>query len=63
MHFAALLGVPTLVIYGRYPAAEFGPLWRSVAVSPPRPGMDADAVSVDAAASALAGLVEGLRSA
>lgn len=63
MHFAALLGVPTLVIYGRYPAAEFGPLWRSVAVSPPRPGLDADAVSVDAAASALAGLVEGLRSA
>jgi ADP-heptose:LPS heptosyltransferase len=45
LQFAALLGVPTLVLYGRYPAAEFGPLWRSVAVSPAERGRDADAIA------------------
>jgi ADP-heptose:LPS heptosyltransferase len=35
LQFAALLGVPTLILYGRYPAGEFAPLWRSTAVSPP----------------------------
>lgn len=52
LQLAALLGVPSLVLYGRYPAAEFGPLWRSVAVSPPQPGQDAAAITpaqVDAA--------------
>ena len=63
MHFASLLGVPTLVVYGRYPAAEFAPRWRSTAVSPPRPGMDADAVPADSVAAALAHLVDELRQA
>jgi ADP-heptose:LPS heptosyltransferase len=52
LQLAALLGVPSLVLYGRYSAEEFGPLWRSVAVSPPRPGQDVDAIApaqVDAA--------------
>lgn len=35
MHLAALLGVPTVVIYGPYTPVEIAPLWRSVAVTPP----------------------------
>lgn len=35
MHLAALLGVPTVVIYGPYTPMEIAPLWRSVAVTPP----------------------------
>jgi ADP-heptose:LPS heptosyltransferase len=35
MHFASLLGVPSLVVYGPYSPAEVAPLWRTVAVSPP----------------------------
>jgi hypothetical protein len=54
MHVAALLGVPTLVVYGRYGAAEFGPLWRSMPVSPPGPGLDADTVTTERVAAALA---------
>lgn len=45
MHFASLLGVPTVVLYGRYSAAEFGPPWRSTAVEPAA-GLDVDAVRV-----------------
>jgi ADP-heptose:LPS heptosyltransferase len=63
MHFASLLGVPTLVIYSRYSAGEFAPLWRSTAVSPPRPGLDSDAVSIEAVSAALARLVDDLRGA
>lgn len=63
MHFASLLGVPTLVVYGRYPAAEFGPLWRSVAASPPRAGMDVAGVPVGSVVAALAQFVDGLRAA
>jgi ADP-heptose:LPS heptosyltransferase len=53
MHFAANLGVPTVVVYGRYPAAEFGPRWRSTPVSPAEPGADAGAVPVERASAAL----------
>jgi len=35
MHLAGLLGVPTVVIYGPYPAREFRPLGRTISVSPP----------------------------
>src|SRR5262249_24149633 len=34
MHFAALVGTPSVVIFGTYTAAEFGPMWRSTAVEP-----------------------------
>jgi ADP-heptose:LPS heptosyltransferase len=60
MHFASLVGVPTLVIYGRYPAAEFGPLWRSAAVSPPLAPLDADAVAAERVSSVLDGLLADL---
>ena len=63
MHFASLLGVPTLVVYGRYPAAEFAPLYRSTAVSPPYPGLDADAVPADTVEAALDKLINQLRGA
>jgi ADP-heptose:LPS heptosyltransferase len=59
MHYAALLGVPTLVVYGRYTAAEFAPPWRSLAVEPPV-GRDADAISTKAVAAAFDSLVERL---
>lgn len=59
MHYASLLGVPTLVLYGRYPASEFGPLWRSTAVEPAR-GRDVDAVAVDAVTDAIESLVSTL---
>lgn len=59
MHYAALLGVPTLIIYGRYPAAEFAPRWRSVAVEPPA-GNDVDAVSTEAVTTALGALLARL---
>lgn len=58
LQFAALLGVPTLVVYARYPAAEFGPLWRSVAVSPAVPGADAAAVTPAAVDAALRAWLE-----
>lgn len=51
MHFAALLGVPSVVLYGRYRAAEFGPPWRSTAVEPAE-GRDVDAVDVAEATAA-----------
>jgi ADP-heptose:LPS heptosyltransferase len=60
MHYAALLGVPTLVLYGRYSAAEFAPPWRSTAVEPP-PGCDVDAVPVAAVSAALESVVGTLR--
>jgi ADP-heptose:LPS heptosyltransferase len=60
MHFASLLGVPTLVVYGRYPAAEFGPLWRSAAVSPPLAGLDANAVATERVSSTLDRLIADL---
>ncbi len=63
MQFAALLGVPTLVLYGRYPAAQFGPLWRSRAVSPALPGADVDAVTAHQATSAMHTWLDELRSA
>lgn len=59
LHVAALLGVPTLVVYGRYPAAEFGPLWRSTAVEPP-PRADVAAVPVAAVTAAFEDLVARL---
>jgi ADP-heptose:LPS heptosyltransferase len=60
MHFASLLGVPTLVIYGRYPANEFAPLWRTEAVSPAA-GMDPDTVAVAAVEAALGRLIDRLQ--
>jgi ADP-heptose:LPS heptosyltransferase len=53
MHFAALLGAPTVVLFGRYPAAEFGPRYRSVPVEPPGQGLDVDALRVEAVAAAV----------
>lgn len=41
MHFAALLGTPTVVVCGPYEPEEFGPLWRSIPVTPPRARMPA----------------------
>jgi ADP-heptose:LPS heptosyltransferase len=35
MHFASLVGVPTLVIYGPYEPTEVAPLFRSLSVRPP----------------------------
>jgi ADP-heptose:LPS heptosyltransferase len=35
MHFASLMGVPTVVIFGPSSPTEVAPLWRTVAVSPP----------------------------
>jgi ADP-heptose:LPS heptosyltransferase len=35
MHFASLVGVPTVVIYGPSLPTEVAPLWRTVAVMPP----------------------------
>jgi ADP-heptose:LPS heptosyltransferase len=35
MHFASLMGIPTVVIYGPYSPTEVAPLWRTVAVTPP----------------------------
>jgi ADP-heptose:LPS heptosyltransferase len=63
MHFASLSGVPSVVIYGRYPAAEFGPRWRSVAVSPPDPGLPADCIPVSSVDAALERLVATLTAA
>ena len=58
LQFAALLGVPTVVVYGRYPADEFGPLWRSVAISPAIRGGDADTVTPAAVDAALRAWVD-----
>lgn len=60
MHFASLLGVPSLVLYGRYPAAEFAPPWRSEAIEPPA-GRDVDAIDTGTVVTALSRLVERLR--
>lgn len=38
MHMASLLGIPSLVVMGKYPAWEFAPTRRSTALSPPSPG-------------------------
>ena len=35
LHFASLIGVPTVVIYGPHSPTEVAPLWRTVAVTPP----------------------------
>jgi ADP-heptose:LPS heptosyltransferase len=51
MHFAALVGTPSVVIFGPYPAAEFGPLWRSTAVEPAA-GKPASAVPTKAVLAA-----------
>lgn len=59
MHFAALLGVPTLVVYGHYPAAEFGPLWRSTPVEPPS-GLGINAVTTDEVKRSLGSLIKSL---
>ena len=44
MHFASLLGTPTLVIYGPYSPREFSPLWRTAAVVPDQQGQPASAI-------------------
>jgi len=44
MHFAALLGVPTVVLFGPYPASEFRPPWRSRPVNPAYPGAEAHTI-------------------
>ena len=59
MHYAALLGVPTVVVYGRYTAVEFAPPWRSLAVEPPT-GRDAEAVATAAVSAAFESLVARL---
>jgi len=46
MHFAGLLGVPTVVVYGPYTAREFAPVGPSWAVEPAGVGLSADAVPV-----------------
>jgi ADP-heptose:LPS heptosyltransferase len=60
MHFAALMGVPTLVIYGQFPAAEFAPPWRSTAISPPDPQMPATAISTESVTTALDRMLDNL---
>jgi ADP-heptose:LPS heptosyltransferase len=44
MHLAALVGTPSVVVFGPHDPEEFLPLWRSLPVSPPRRGMAARAV-------------------
>lgn len=58
MHLAALFGVPTVVIYGPYTPTEFGPLWRSTAVSPPQAGQSARHVSAARVVSAALAAVQ-----
>jgi ADP-heptose:LPS heptosyltransferase len=48
MHFASLLGIPSVVLFGPYTAEEFGPLWRSIPVSPRGAGMPARSVPASA---------------
>ncbi len=54
MHLASLLGTPNVVIFGPYSPWEFGPLWRSVPVTPSFEGASTDTVMVEAVAVALA---------
>src|SRR5262249_11692087 len=51
MHFAALVGTPSVVVFGPYSAAEFGPMWRSTAVEP-APGKPARGVATRAVLTA-----------
>jgi ADP-heptose:LPS heptosyltransferase len=44
MHLAALVGTPSVVVFGPHDPEEFMPLWRSLPVAPPRRGMAARAV-------------------
>jgi len=57
MHYAALLGTPTVVIYGPYRAAEFKPLWRSWSVEPADMGQPAVHVSAERVLAVLRPLV------
>lgn len=41
LHLASLLGTPTVVLFGKFPARQFGPLWRSRWITPRREGGDA----------------------
>jgi ADP-heptose:LPS heptosyltransferase len=62
MHYAALLGTPTVVIYGPYRAAEFGPRWRSCGVEPVGSGQPATRVSTARVLAAVLSLVVPSRS-
>jgi ADP-heptose:LPS heptosyltransferase len=52
LHFAALFGVPSVVVFGPYAPTEVAPLWRSVAAAP-APGGTARDVSPAAALAAI----------
>lgn len=58
MHFAALLGVPSVVVFGPYAAKEFGPLWRSIPVAPAKPGTPARAVPAAAVLRTVRSILE-----
>lgn len=53
MHFASLLGVPTVPIFGPYSPLEFGPLFRTQPVEPIRAERPAAEVAVDQVVDAL----------
>ena len=62
MHFAGLLGIPTVVVYGPYPAREFRPVGRTFSVSPPGDNLPASAVPLRDVRTAMNKLVEELDS-
>jgi ADP-heptose:LPS heptosyltransferase len=53
MHLAAILGTPTVVIYGPYSPVEVAPLWRSTAVTPPPGSRSAGDVTPEAVSAAI----------
>jgi ADP-heptose:LPS heptosyltransferase len=60
MHFASLLGIPSVVVFGPYTAAEFGPLWRSIPVSPRLSGLPARRVSAATVVQACRNITDDL---
>jgi ADP-heptose:LPS heptosyltransferase len=63
MHFASLLGTPTLVVYGPYSPNEFSPLWRTAAVVPSQAGQPASSIPASDAQARLEVLLAQLDSA
>lgn len=53
MHFAALVGTPTVVVGGQSPLSEFHPLWRTHSVPSSSPGAWARETGVDRVVPAL----------
>jgi ADP-heptose:LPS heptosyltransferase len=60
MHFAGLLGVPTVVIYGPYSAREFHPVGRTWSVSPPEEDLAALSVPLREVRAATSRLIDEL---